>query len=532
MRATGVEPVRASVEKRPERRRPVLITLGVGALLIAAVAVFLTTRKNDLAEGPAPLRPLDASEMATFLKREQVEAEGLSRLLVPDATVIAFAKQAASGKGAPLDKATAITAAVRARAKALAFAPWSLGEPRPTPVMLPKETLSALEKDGARRELYPLEVTALEVAALRALGVNAMVAELVAVPGERAPLDPSGYLGYFVVAVFEGEAAKEKAPKLFDPYGGRTLDHKVEFAVLDDPSAVGAALALRAVHEVAYLADPRKALDTSSKSLTLASRLPSVRTARGIIVLSSKLLEQGLQELSAASQMRPDPVRLHNLASARMLSGDIESAQRDVTSALGKMPDYAGAHGTLGALHLMRGDIEAGRAELRKAEGLAPDLSLIQWGFAELTLREGDRDGALARAKRAYDKRPSFDSRLRYAVLLRQASRYEQMRKLAHELVDGAPDYRKSELKELLVSVLGPTALDAIEPDPSADDLSDLGGPDLRLDLGGDTLADPSAPRGLTLGAGADADPLILSGDESKLRLRGPDQNLKLDLSK
>jgi hypothetical protein len=106
------------------------------------------------------------------------------------------------------------------------------------------------------------------------------------------------------------------------------------------------------------------------------------------------------------------------------------------------------------------------------------------------------------------------------------------MRKLAHELVDGAPDYRKSELKELLVSVLGPTALDAIEPDPSADDLSDLGGPDLRLDLGGDTLADPSAPRGLTLGAGADADPLILSGDESKLRLRGPDQNLKLDLSK
>ena len=38
-----------------------------------------------------------------------------------------------------------------------------------------------------------------------------------------------------------------------------------------------AALSLRALHEVAYLADPKRALETSSQALHLASSLPSVR---------------------------------------------------------------------------------------------------------------------------------------------------------------------------------------------------------------------------------------------------------------
>ena len=531
MRATGVEPVRETAKKVTTHSRSTMwvLLLLVGVVMVGSI--FWLVSRRSLIEGPVPLRPLSADETAQVLKREQVTADGLEALLTETTAIEAFATKAAGSAGDAFAKADAVTKAIRARADVQAFVPWSLGEPRPTPIRTADQVRKALEKNGAREQMYPLELAALEVAALRSLGVTALLAELTDVKGERAPLDPAGYFGYFVVSVSADEKSVGKG-KVYDPYGGRALPADQNVNLIDDVTAVGAALATRGVYEVAYRADPKRALESSSHALRLAARLPSVRTARGIIVLSGKMLEQGLQELTAAAQLRGDAVRLHNLSSARMLSGDTESGLRDLNAALEKMPDFGGAHATLGAMQMMQGDLDSGLLELRKAESLAPDLSLIQWGFAEYYMRKGDRDAALARGKAALSARPSFDGRLRFAVLLRQAGKYDEMRVQAHAMLDGAPEYRKQEVKELISAVLGPTALDNVEPDPTADDLSDLGGPDLKLGGDGKLPGEPSAAPDLRLAAPPGADPLILSDDTPKLRLRGSSEKLELKLGK
>ncbi len=534
MRATGVEPVRESAKKAAIHSKFKLgVVLTLIGLLIAGSVLWLVNRRSVI-EGPVPMRPLSAEELTQVLKREQVSAGGLEALLVATPAIEAFAKRVAGDASGPQAQAAAITKALRARADVQAFVPWSLAEPRPTTIMTADGVLQALVKDGARHELYPLELAALEVSALRSLGVTAMLAELSDLSNERAPLDPSGYFGYFVVSVSADEANVQKAT-LYDPYGGRALPAETNVNMIDDVTAVGAALAIRGVHEVAYRADPKLALESSSHALRLASRLPSVRTARGIIVLSAKMLEQGLQELSAAVQLRSDPARLHNLASARMLSGDADAAGKALSSALERAPNFAGARATLGAVQMMQGDLDSGLTELRQAEALAPDLSLIQWGFAEYYMRKGDRESALARGQAALAKRPSFDGRLRFAVLLRQAGKYDEMREQARTMLASAPEYRKQEVKELIGAVLGPTALDEVDADPTTDDLSDVGAADTGEqtdDSKLDALGSPAVGAGLKLGAPPGADPLILSDEPPKLRLRGSSEKLELKLGK
>ncbi|MET0339555.1 MAG: hypothetical protein ABW252_01065 [Polyangiales bacterium] len=468
LRANGPQLATASQQPaaapRP-RSKAALIALGVVAVLAAVGGYFVWGGRPSAGERGV-VAPLSASELDDALAKAQVRAGDLAKLLVADPAVSKWAeKVAGSANGGPYAKAEAIHAAVRARASAVGFVPWSLGEPRASIVGGAAHTLAAIEKDGARFEAYPLELAALEVAALRALDVPALVAELIDVDGERAPLDPSGYLGYYVAAVYPGEPGLG-TPRLFDPYGGRPLAQGAKHAVLGDPQVVGSALSLRALHEISYLGDPKRALDSSSHALILSGTLPAVRTVRGMVVLAGRLSEQGFQELEAARQQRDDAARKHNLASAALMTGDVERAEKELTAALERAPDFAAAHASRATLLLMKRDAEQARAEVEAADKLAPDLSLVQWARAELALRDGDRQQARTLAERAVRARPSFDARLRMGMLLRALDDTEGLRKLAGELEAMVPEDRKPEVREVIRAVLGPTALgDAPLPD-------------------------------------------------------------------
>jgi len=234
------------------------------------------------------------------------------------------------------------------------------------------------------------------------------------------------------------------------------------------------------------------------------------------------MIEQGLQEFQAARELRPDAPRLHNVASVMLVTGEVDKAQAVLTAALEKAPDFASARATLGTVLLMQGQLERAEVELEQAERLAPDLSLVQWARADLLMRQEQRQEALTLARKAYEARPSFDGALRFAALLRQAAKYDEMRQLAAQLVERAPSYRRDDIRAVIVGLLGPTALEVEQPsevDTSADDLSDLGANDLKLDL-------PTP--GLSTGGGAAG--RDSSHEQGRLRLGQPDRKLRLDL--
>ena len=371
--------------------------------------------------------------------------------------------------------------------------PWSRSDAREGPPFTAVETLRALEKDGARRKLYPLELAALGVAALRALDVDARPCEVFGASTLRAPLDPSGRLGYFAVAVMGGTGG---SPKLFDPYGGLTQAQLGEPALLTDLEAIGAALALQALGRLEANEDPALALHDAEAAVALLPTSPSVRGARGTALLLSAAPEPGMREIEAAAQMRPDAPRKNNLAMIALAMGDGPRAMRELSQALEKSPDFALAHLTLAAAQLGSGEREQARAELDKAEALDPDLPALPLTRAELFASGGELEPALAEARRAVKLKPSNpQARLLVGRLLRQAGRYDEMRVEARATLALAPPALRDRTAELIKRLLGPTALEAPTDAPDAG-------------------AAPAPPGHLSLGAGPGGTP-----DIPKLRL-------------
>jgi Tfp pilus assembly protein PilF len=500
LRVHGLRPLRSSAQAGglPAGRRPIWLVaavLGLGALAFGAYALSKRHHEADpvvLASGP-----LAGDTLARELERRGAQAAGLDRLLVADDAVERFATSAVAGKREPGEKATALVAALRERAKSQAFVAWPLSEARAEPPMTAAQVQSAIAKDGARKSLYPLEVAALGVASLRAVGVQAMVVELYEIAGERAPLDPSGRLGYYAIAL----GATKDSARIYDVHGGRAeLTGCNQCALLGDLEAIGAALALRASARMIANEDPAAALRDVDAAAKLAPSSPTVRTARSAVLLANGATDLGQSELEAAAQLRPDAARGNNLAMLHMALGEGERATQEVARALERQPDFALARVTLAQIHLARGERDLARSELEKAEALDPKLPLLPLTWAEFHASAGENDQAIEYARRAVEQKPrDAQVRLLLARIYRQASRYEEMRIEARAALALAPTALAGRMHELIERMLGPTALQLDVNDPGEPDPGDSPG----------LLQPDSKP--------------------SKLRLTEPGTSLKLD---
>ena len=530
MRKHGLRAVAAPSGAAPSKAAPrkqlglVLVAVGVAAAGAGAYAFRAQRAQQAIESGGA----LAAGDLAGALAERKLDAGALAKLLEADDAVRAFAKRAAGsmpGSASANDKAQAVTLALRARASALAFVPWSLSDAREGPPLTAAETLRAIEKDGARRKLYPLELSALGVAALRALDVDARLCEVFGGSTLRAPLDPSGKLGYFALAVTpEGGKGGKGGATLFDPFGGRPQAELGEPALLTDLEAVGAALSLQALGRLEANEDPALALHDAEAAVELLPTSPSVRVARGTALMLSAAVEQGMREIEAAQQMRNDAPRKNNAAMIALAMGDGARAQRELSQALERSPDFALAHLTLAAAQLGMGEREQARAALDKAASLDPDLPALPLTRAELLASGGELEAALAEARRAVTAKPSNpQARLLVGRLLRQAGRYDEMRTEARATLALAPPALRERTAELIKRLLGPTALEAPTDVPDADPAAGAASPDApRLQLG----ASPDAPklRLLPDGPGASPQSGALRGapDAPRLRLAEP----------
>ncbi len=519
MRVNGLEEV-AARKAEAERQRPPWMMWAIAGGVLAAAGVGYAIWADgtpDTVEGDAPLAPLDQAAVVGHLRHEGVQARQLESMLVPTDEIETWAEGAARS-GSATEKAAAILTAIRERASEGAFVRWSFGIPRETPPATPTQVLAWMEEDGGRHHLYPLEVASLMAVALRAVDVPAMVAEAIAFEGERRPPDPSGQLGYYVVAVYPGEAGVGD-PTYFDPYEGREVQPS-ETRVLTDPEAIGAALATRALHLLSRESDPERAVEASSQSIRLDGSSPSNRAVRGAILLAAGQTNEGLDELSSAKQLRPDAPRRNLLASVHLAQRDLDSASRELSAALEQYPDFAPGRATLAAVHLTRQETDLARSELEEAERIDPDLHLLPQLWAQFYASTGDMVRAVQRAQQAVERNGDIQTRLMAARIYRSAARYDMMRREAHAVLDRTPANRQTETRELIRQLLGPTALEPIEDEPVAaagddDDWGDEGGEDDgELGLGDpDSLQLDSDLLG-TGGGGGGGGPSLLGDDE------------------
>lgn len=530
MRVHGVSAVQAAgagAAAGGAKRRPIAIALGAVLAVAIAAGVLLWHKRAgvDSSLGGA------SAALSAELARLGVADEGLAHLLEPTEEVAQWADAIASKASSGLPQAIALVVEVRKQAKVEAFVPWSLVDARNEPGPLGTgETLALLKKDRARKQLYPFEVTALVVAALRSLDQPAVMVEVYAFPDEPRPLDPSGRFGYYAVGLRDDAGALQH---VLDPYQGRDsagegaapktkqTPRQSDLRVLSDREVVGAALAIRAAHALAK--DPGKALKDADAAVALAPSSPTTRSARAIALLGNAGSEEAIRELQAASQLRTDGPRRHNLAVVYLAMGDIEAADRELKAALEASPELASAHVTKAGFLLAQRDADGARKSLSDAERIDPQLSSLPLVWAQYYQSLGETAQALVQAERGVERQPEDPQpRILLAQLYRAAGQAEPMREQAKRVLTLVPPEQRDRVRTLLLQMLGADALGPVAA-PAKDTAMDLGGslgdgPQLQLGSSrkGPSLLGESSPTG----SGEPPASGTLRGSESAPRLQ------------
>lgn len=440
----------------------------VVVLLTAAIAFRVLRAPRRHPPGRVPMEPIDAESLHIDVKAlAKIDIGPLRELLTPDDAVASFAARATSGKSSASEKAQAIVTALAARKDKQAFVDWSLFEPRVGPPLTAAETWRTLQRDGARAQLYPLELAALAVAALRSVDVPAMLAEVYQYPNEKKPLDPSGRFGYFGAYV-PGDAPGKGA--VFDAYGGRKVaPAAADFVVLNDAQAVGAALAIRSVDTLRNTIDMQRAHVDADAAVALSPNSPTTHGARAALLLGEKgSVAEGEKELDAALKLRNDAPRHVQIAVHKLALQDVITAQREIAPVLKDLPDYALAHALRASALMMFTEFPAARAELETTERLEPQLPLVPQLWAQLLAAEGNLEAALAKAQEAVKERPNDPQPLYILVRIEKRLGHDaDMHQHARHLIELSPEPERETRRTMLKRSLGDDVFDA-QPDAGA----------------------------------------------------------------
>lgn len=550
LRVTGLEKIESgAVQTAQAAKNPYLVPGAIAVAIAAIVGVYAVWHSNapEQVGEDVPMRPLSEGTLAGHLRRLHADAGELASLLEANDAIEGFATRAASDRDETMEIAEGVQEALRTKANERHFVRWSLGVPRDTAPGTAAEAYEDMREAGGAARLYPIEVAAIAVSALRSRGVPAMVAEIHRFPGDGSPPDPSGQMGYYGVAVYEDEPG-EGTPRIFDPWGGHESEpEEDDFRVLDDVEAVGAAVNLRALHLLVRENDPERALETSSEAIRLLPRSPAVRAVRGAILLVAGNPNEALAELEAAQQIRADGPRRNLIAGLHMAREDLDAAQREASAALEEFPDYAHAHATLAAIHMAQSEPDLARAELDAAEHADPDLYILPALRASFYAAQGDLERAVTEIQRAVEVNPDFNTRLAAAQIYRQAGRYDDMRREAAAVLELVPEARRDQLRELLSRRLGASAFEeeeeitdeelaAIEAEGEGSGELTLRAPEIVTappDEGADDEAlddEPTDDEGTAEGADEEAGddgPALMLGDRSHFTLGGGSLSLQ-----
>lgn len=513
MRRSGIDVVKGVAVERWGTRRLVVATV----LVVAAAGLGYAAYRSTVVtlEKEPPLRPLEPRELSAYLERDGVEVGPYESMFVLPERPEGWPEAPAEIADRMHDESSR----------------WSLEHPLPRESLTAEETLARMAAQKERVKFYPHEMAVAMTALLRARGSKAMVAEAWELEGARAPADPSGVLGYFVTAIYEGGAEQPSA--YFDPWGGRGEVTPSGVRVLRDPEVVAAAVATEATRIFARSGDGKKALPMTEAALSLDPKSPSIRVAHATVLTESGGMADGIRELQSAIELRSDgPSRLSlaqlYLAQAGMLemTGQQEAADaqfaeanRIVTQLVEQWPGYGRAHLALASVYLGLDDPARARIELETAQSLSPDAPMVWAGWAQYHLAQEDPVSASASMKRAVELDPdNWQLLLQAATVFQRAGDEELARASVAQALELVPVEKRSRVRQYVERMMGPGVLGEAAPEPPTDQS------DTRLDLPEPVVSAPPA------GADGSEGPALMLGDPSHLKLRDPDQQLKLDL--
>jgi Tfp pilus assembly protein PilF len=282
--------------------------------------------------------------------------------------------------------------------------------------------------------------------------------------------------------------------------------------VLRDTEVLAAALGTEATRIFARSGDGAKALPLTETALLLDPVSPSLRGVNATILLESGGIDQAVKEFQAALQLRPDGPRELNMvqlhlaqASILEMNGQQEAAEaefnqgsRIVGEVIERWPRYARAHVLLASVYLGTDQSERARLELEAAEALNPDAPLLWSIWAQYHLSQNDPIAAAAKMKRAVSLDPdNWQLRLQAARVLQGADDDQGAEENLAAAMQMVPPEKRADVQRFVERMMGPQALGDASPPPVEE---------------------------------TPADPALMLGDPSNLRLRDPGESLKLEL--
>jgi Tfp pilus assembly protein PilF len=507
MRRGAVQSVEDTAAAEPMRRWMV-----IPAILLAVVgigyAIYQQTQEVSLEPEP-PLRPLQAPELAAYLEREPIDAGKYAGMFALPTEPRAL----------PEDAQAAADAIHRRTSR------WSLEQALSREVLSAEEVLAKVAVPGERERFYPIELATALCGVLRQSGTRAMVAEVSEFEGEQAPADPFGMLGYFVVAQYDGTTTEPIG--YLDPWGARDPVSPLAPRVLRDTEVIGAALGIEALRVFTKSGDGSTALPMIEDALELDPLSPSLRVVHATILVESGGLPQALQELDAAEQLRSDgPRQLSTVqlivaqAGLMQARGDalgseaqFSEAKSKVADIIERWPRYARAHLTMATIHLGLDELERARLELETAQKLEPEAPMLWPVWAQYHLATDDPITATAKMTRAIELDPeNWQLRVQAAGMFQRVGEDALARAQADEALRLVAPSRRPTLQAYLDDMMRRS-----RPSPGSG-----GSPSLEL-------RDPSVG-GPSEKPSTEGGPALILGDPSDLRLRDPDESLKLDL--
>jgi len=508
------------------------------SLLMILVSVIAWRVYQGNAASSAQVQPSEVIWKYAELKAhlaQKYTIEGVGLTLLDCNQTQDLAKRVLEGASGGQAKAKKLTEYVASRRKAGALISGLVSEPREPVLAAPSYVSARLQKTSSVR-LYPLEVAAWAVCALRSQGVRASVAAIRDVQDKAVPLDPTGHFGYYGVAIDpKSQGDKFTAAEVVDIYGDAARDVPLQnVRVMTDPQAIAAGISQSVMQTLLNEHDPQVVQGQIESAIKIDGGSAASHTVNAMVHFASGQTDVGLSELELALKLERDAARHNNLAQVYVAQQNFDQARTHVTQALKLKPNYGAAHGVLGSLKLAQGDGNGAREELTLAQKWGANPAAIARTWAMLYLNEGDTDKAVENAQRAVDLRPTdIQARLLLAQIYRQTADYDKMRAQAQAALAQVPASAQSRLRSIIEEMLGPTAFEGTEAEGAIatdgdvtldpDNLPDVG----DLDLQGSSLLKDEPKKEASK---PEAGPKVMLSPQDKYKLRDSNADLQLDV--